>query len=160
MILALREATRREFGIEPFVIVEESWSRLDAALVPDAMYDWFETGKNWATLTEFGGIHVANIVPGYDTTRIETPGRVIDRQRGELFRAGMDAVAPRADLVLIEGFVNVDENAHLVETTTWGRLGHQPVAVVHTRPGRLLTGPSRSIAARPRWRSRRGRCRG
>ena len=82
----------------------------------------FETGKNWATLTEFGGVHVANIVPGYDTTRVETPGRVIDRQRGELFRAGMDAVAPRADLVLIEGFVNVDENAHLVETTTWGRL--------------------------------------
>jgi hypothetical protein len=34
----------------------------------------------------------------------------------------MDAVAPRADLVLVEGLVNVDENAHLVETTTWGRL--------------------------------------
>jgi hypothetical protein len=31
-------------------------------------------------------------------------------------------VAPQADLVLVEGFVNVDENAHLVETTTWGRL--------------------------------------
>ncbi|MEN3339026.1 MAG: hypothetical protein V7647_2702 [Acidobacteriota bacterium] len=122
LVQDLREATRREFQTDPFVIVEESWSRLDPALVPDAMYDWFETGKNWATLTEFGGVHVANIVPGYDTTLSETPGRVIDRQRGALFRAGMDAVAPRADLVLIEGFVNVDENAHLVETTTWGRL--------------------------------------
>jgi hypothetical protein len=122
MIDALREATRREFGTDPFVIVEESWRRLDPALVPDAMYDWFETGKNWATLTEVGGVHVANIVPGYDCSRCETPAGVIDRQRGELFRAGMDAVAPRADLVLVEGFVNVDENAHLVETTTWGRL--------------------------------------
>ena len=122
LIANLREATRREFGTDPFVIPEESWARLDPALVPEALYDWFETGKNWATLTESGGIHVANIVPGYDTTLIETPGRVIDRQRGQLFRAGMDAVAPRADLVLIEGFVNVDENAHLVETTTWGRL--------------------------------------
>jgi hypothetical protein len=122
LIADLREATRRDFGTDPFVIPEESWARLDPALVPDALYDWFETGKNWVTLTESGGIHVANIVPGYDTTLIETPGRVIDRQRGQLFRAGMDAVAPRADLVLIEGFVNVDENAHLVETTTWGRL--------------------------------------
>jgi hypothetical protein len=46
----------------------------------------------------------------------------VDRQDGAVFRAGLDAVAPRSDLVLIEGLVNVDENAHLIETTTWGRL--------------------------------------
>jgi hypothetical protein len=122
LIQNLREATRREFGTDPFVIPEESWYRLDPALVPDALYDWFEPKRNWATLVEFGGVHVANIVPGYDTSPIDVNATVLDRQRGDLFRAGMDAVAPRADLVLIEGFVNVDENAHLVETTTWGRL--------------------------------------
>ncbi|MEO8077045.1 MAG: DUF5010 domain-containing protein [Acidobacteriota bacterium] len=47
---------------------------------------------------------------------------MIERQGGNVLRAGLDAVAPGADLVLVEGFVNVDENAHLVETTTWGRL--------------------------------------
>jgi Domain of unknown function (DUF5010) len=118
----LREATKREFGTDPFVIPEESWRRLDPSLAPDALYDWFEPQRNWATLTEFGGVHVANVVPGYDTSQIDPNATVLDRQRGQLFRAGMDAVAPRADLVLIEGFVNVDENAHLVETTTWGRL--------------------------------------
>ena len=122
LVQDLREATRREFGTDPFVIPEESWRRFDPALVPDAMYDWFEPKRNWATLVEFGGVHVANIVPGYDTSKIDPNATVLDRQRGDLFRAGMDAVAPRADLVLIEGFVNVDENAHLVETTTWGRL--------------------------------------
>jgi len=122
VVADLREATRREFNTDPLVVPEESWRRLDPALVPDGLYDWFEPRRNWATLTEFGGIHVANIVPGYDTSRIDAQGTVLDRQRGQLFRAGMDAVAPRADLVLIEGFVNVDENAHLVETTTWGRL--------------------------------------
>lgn len=122
LIADLREATRREFNVDPFIIPEESWRRVDPALVPDALYDWFEPRRNWATLTEFGGVHVANIVPGYDTSRIDAQGAVLDRQRGQLFRVGMDAVAPRADLVLIEGFVNVDENAHLVETTTWGRL--------------------------------------
>ena len=30
----LREATKREFGIDPFIIPEESWRRLDPALVP------------------------------------------------------------------------------------------------------------------------------
>jgi hypothetical protein len=122
LIQDLREATRREFNIDPFVIPEESWRRFDPALVPDAEYDWFEPKRNWATLVEYGGVHVANIVPGYDTSQIDPNATVLDRQRGDLFRAGMDAVAPRADLVLIEGFVNVDENAHLVETTTWGRL--------------------------------------
>jgi hypothetical protein len=35
--------------------------------------------------------------------------------------AGLSAVAPRADLVLLEGLVNVDENAEFVETLRWGR---------------------------------------
>lgn len=118
----MRVATQRDFGADPFVIVEESWRRLDPALNPDGMYDWFEAGQNYATLTEFGGIHVGNIVPGYDCSRCDPPGPVIERQAGDLFRSGLDAIARRADLVLVEGFVNVDENAHLVETTTWGRL--------------------------------------
>ena len=121
LIDALRDATRRDFGVDPFIIVEESWSRLDSALRPDGMYDWFEARENHATLTEFGGVHVGNIVPGYDCSRCDPAGPVIERQAGAVFRSGMDAIAPRADLVLIEGFVNVDENAHFVETTTWGR---------------------------------------
>jgi hypothetical protein len=121
LIQDLREATRREFGVDPFVIPEESWRRLDPALQPDALYDWFEPQRNWATLVEFGGIHVANIVPA------TTPRRSARHQRSSIparrvVSCRHGCVAPRADLVLIEGLVNVDENAHLVETTTWGRL--------------------------------------
>jgi hypothetical protein len=47
---------------------------------------------------------------------------VIPRQDGKLFQAGLSAVAPGADLVLIDGIDNVDENAHLLETEFWGRL--------------------------------------
>ena len=49
-------------------------------------------------------------------------GPTIDRQDGELYRLGLQAVAPDSDLVLIEGLVNIDENAHIVETFRWGRL--------------------------------------
>ena len=117
----LRDATKRDFGFEPFVIVEESWRRLDPAAMPDGLYDWFAPPK-FATITEFGGIHVAQVVPGYDCSRCDPPGPVIDRENGNVFRSALNSVAPQADLVLVEGFVNVDENAHLVETTTWGRL--------------------------------------
>lgn len=117
----LHTATRRDFGFAPFVIVEESWRRLDPASMPDGLYDWFAPPE-FSTLTEFGGIHVGQVVPGYDCSRCDPAGPVIDRQNGSVFRAALDAVAPRSDLVLVEGFVNVDENAHLVETTTWGRL--------------------------------------
>jgi hypothetical protein len=121
LIDRLREATRRDFGFEPFVIVEESWRRLDPAAMPDGMYDWFAPPQ-FATLTEFAGIHVGQVVPGYDCTRCDPPGPRIERDDGSVFRAGLQAVAPRADLVLVEGLVNVDENAHVVETTSWGRL--------------------------------------
>ena len=117
----LRDATKRDFGYDPFVITENSWRDLDPSSMPDALYDWFAPPQ-FATLTEFAGVHVGMVVPGYDCSRCDPPGPVIDRQNGEIFRAGLNSIAPRADLVLVEGFVNVDENAHVVETTTWGRL--------------------------------------
>ena len=117
----LRESTKRDFGYDPFVIVEDSWRELDPSALPDAVYDWFAP-PDFATIREFRGVHVGMVVPGYDCSRCDPPGPVIERQNGEVFRAGLNAIAPRADLVLVEGFVNVDENAHIVETTTWGRL--------------------------------------
>lgn len=119
---ALREATARDFGVNPFIVVEESWRRLDPAALPDALYDWFEPDRNYGTVMSFAGVRVGHLVPGYDCSRCDPPGPVIDRQDGALYRSGLDAIAPVSDLVLIEGFVNVDENAHLVETMTWGRL--------------------------------------
>ena len=117
----LRAATERDFGVVPFVIVEESWRRLDPDARPDGLYDWFQPPE-FGTLTEFAGIHVAQVVPGFNCPQCEPPHPVIDRQDGALLRAALNAVAPRADLVLVEGLVNVDENAHVVETMAWGRL--------------------------------------
>jgi hypothetical protein len=47
---------------------------------------------------------------------------VIPRQDGRLYQAALAAAAPGADLVLIDGIDNVDENAHVLETRLWGRL--------------------------------------
>lgn len=121
LIDALRAATRRDFGVDPFVIPEESWYRLDPSVGADALYDWFDPSRTTWTSTNFGGVTVAHVVPGFNCRiTCDPPHPVVERQNGELLRAGLNAVAPRADLVLLEGLVNVDENAEFVETLTWG----------------------------------------
>ena len=122
LLAELRAATRRDFGVDPFVIPEESWRRLDPEARPDALYDWFvPEAENW-TLTSYGGVAVGHLIPGFNCPTCNPPHPVVPRENGALFRAALEAVAPRSDLILIEGLVNVDENAQLVETTTWGRL--------------------------------------
>ena len=118
---ALRAAVRRDFGVDPFVIPEESWYRLDPSSRPDALYDWFDPARqNW-TSTNFGGITIGHVIPGFNCPTCDPPPPVVPRESGQLLQAGLAAVAPRADLVLLEGLVNVDENAEFVETLTWGR---------------------------------------
>jgi hypothetical protein len=120
LIDQLRAATRRDFGVDPFVITEESWNRLDPSARPDALYDWFDPARrNW-TSTNFNGVTVGHVVPGFNCPTCDPPHPVVERENGDLLRAGLSAVAPRADLVLLEGLVNVDENAAFVETLTWG----------------------------------------
>ena len=121
LIDRLRQATKRDFGFEPFVIVEESWRRLDSAALPDGLFDWFEPAA-FATLTEFAGIHVVTWCPVYDCSRCDPPGPVILREDGSVFRPPCRRSRRKPTSSSWRGWSNVDENAHLVETTTWGRL--------------------------------------
>jgi hypothetical protein len=66
LIDALRQATRRDFGVDPFVIVEESWLRLDPATGVEGLFDWFQPGRSFATLMTWNGVRVGQVVPGYD----------------------------------------------------------------------------------------------
>jgi hypothetical protein len=123
MLEALRAATRRDFGVDPFVIPEESWYRLDPSARPDALFDWFDPARTTWTSTNFGSVTVGHVIPGFNCRACDSPHpAVVERENGERLRAGLNIVAPRADLVLLEGLVNVDENAEFVETLTWGRL--------------------------------------
>ena len=112
MIDALRAATERDFGVDPFVIIEESWMALDPAvrrrwtlrLVRAGAEVFVADGVEWSARRPRRAwirLHV-DAIP---------PGPTISRQDGLGFQAGLQAVGPGSDLVLIEGFDNVDENA-------------------------------------------------
>lgn len=121
MIAALRAAVQSDFGVDPYIIAEESWRGLDADVALDTVYDWFEPNVKPVTMTGINGVTVSNIIPGYDGSLFNPPRAVQDRQGGALYDWNMDQIASWADLVMIESIVNVEENAHLIETTTWGR---------------------------------------
>lgn len=122
LLANLRAAVRRDFGVNPFVIVEESWLRLDPATEADAAYDWFQPHLMFATVTTWNGFRVGHTIAGYDCSRCSPAGPIITRQNGAIYHAGLQAVAVDTDLVLIEALNNVDENAHLVSATPWGKL--------------------------------------
>jgi hypothetical protein len=122
VLAKLRQAVQRDFGVNPFVIVEESWLKLDPATDADAVYDWFQPQLMFATLTTWNGVRVGHTIAGYDCSRCNPPGSIITRQNGAIYQAGLQAVAADSDLVVIEALNNVDENAHLVEASAWGKL--------------------------------------
>jgi hypothetical protein len=121
-VAALRASVQRDYGVDPFVIAEESWLQLDPTTEVQGLYDWFQPHYSFATAMTWNGVRVGQVVPGYDCSRCEPKGPVLPRQGGAFYRAGLQAVAPRADLILIDGLNNVDENDHIIETTAWGRL--------------------------------------
>jgi hypothetical protein len=115
MIAALKAATLADFGFTPYVIVEKSWTELDPDASVDAAYHWFNPDFNSTeTMFTYNGVTIGHVIPGY-----QYPGRpVIDRQGGALYDSNLNVVSG-ADLVLIESINNVDENAHIIDTTTW-----------------------------------------
>jgi hypothetical protein len=88
-------------------------------------------------------------MPGYDCRGCFPAQSTIPRQDGKLYQAGLAAVGPAADLVLIEGIDNVDENAHLLETGVWGRL------YLRSRSGSPQTSPESRVTSPHPW----SRCR-
>jgi hypothetical protein len=122
LVDALRAAVNRDYAVDPFIIVEESWLQLDPTARVDAIYDWFQPHYSFATAITFNGFRVGQAVPGYDCSRCTPPGPVLPRQDGRMYQAALQAIAPSSDLVLVDGLNNVDENDEIIETTAWGRL--------------------------------------
>jgi len=120
LIDALKAATFNDFGFQPYVIVETSWTQLDGDANVDAAYRWFNPDSNTsATKTAFNGVTVGHVIPGYDAHILNPSRPIIDRADGNLYNSNLDYVSD-SNFVLIESINNVDENCHIIDTTDWG----------------------------------------
>jgi hypothetical protein len=121
LVAAIRAACMNEFGFNPYIIIEESWLAQDPDTIADATFDWFDPGSRNGTISTHNGVSVGVAIPGYDGTLFYDgrPGPA-PRNNGTTYTNAMN-IASAGGLVLIESINNVEENAHLMETTTWGR---------------------------------------
>jgi len=148
MIAGLRAATLAQYSFDPYIIVAESWTGLDSngGDVGDTWYRWFSYGTGGETNTLTGKTAQSQIgvaIPGYDGSRFMPLGsrgiwdRCLDgsghptatgaysantctQQSQTLLDYGLRNNAAFGDLVLIESIDNVEENAHMIDTSDWG----------------------------------------
>ena len=71
---------------------------------------------------DWNGVRVGHVVPGLRLQPLRAAGAGHRASGGRAVPGGARGGRAPADLVLIEGITNVDENAHLLETDLWGRL--------------------------------------
>lgn len=118
LINYLRSQCQTTFGFNPFIIVDSTWVSLDPAVgsVVDGVNNWFTppSGISWTKRTHNGasGSFTTGIcVSGFWTPG--TPTYFLDRSNGNLFKTGLSNTIPSSNVLLIEGFTDVEENAGL-----------------------------------------------
>lgn len=143
---AVKEAFRADFGVEPWLILEETWFTPEALApgeglqpleaVVDGRYHWGTAlhGPQTATLRNFS---VTSVGPGFDNRRIvgitdprfqprEEPPGGGPRSNGAFFRASLAAVPPETDLLLIETWNEWPESTGIARASHQG-LDGQPL---------------------------------
>jgi len=110
----LRARTQAAYGFDPFIIVNSTWVKFDPAVGPlvDGVDDWFDVAAGIAATRythegRSGSFTTGVAHPGF---YFRSPFMFIDRRGGETLRAGLDLTST-ADVVLLEGLSDIEENA-------------------------------------------------
>jgi hypothetical protein len=126
---AVKRAFAADFGVEPWLILESSWTTADAqagdgraraAEVADGIYRW-GSALNGLQSDELRGYRVSSVGPGFDNrgvaaaaaARVQPRDSAPDGSRGSaaFLRAGLAAIPADSDLVLIETWNEWPENS-------------------------------------------------
>lgn len=140
---AVKAAFARDFGVEPWLIVEDTWFTPEA-LAPggdrrpidraaDGRYSWGSALNGPATRT-VGDFTVSSVGPGFDNSHIagiadprrqprEDPPGGGPPADGAFLRASLAAVPPEADLLLIETWNEWPESTGVARAAYSGRDG-------------------------------------
>lgn len=108
----VKAQAQAEFGVNPFIIVDSSWLKVDptVAQVADGEHQWF-TLTNHYTLTSFNGRKFGVAAPGFNVVD-STTNMNIDPGHGQTLDSDMTGtVGAGADTTLVEGYSDWPENA-------------------------------------------------
>ncbi|MBB6733461.1 DUF5010 domain-containing protein [Cohnella zeiphila] len=111
MVEYIRQQAQEEFGIDPYLIVDQSWISEDptVASVVDGVHSWFPVpgGK---TVTSFNGNNYGVVAPSFRFV-VGSTNMEIDPNHGQTFKDSLADVVPRSRVTLVEGFSDWEENA-------------------------------------------------
>ncbi|MFC5532597.1 DUF5010 domain-containing protein [Cohnella yongneupensis] len=119
MVEYIRQRAQAEFGVNPYLIVDQSWLSEDptVASVVDGVHGWFPV-PGGRTVTTFGGNNFGVAVPSFRFV-VGSTNMNIDPNHGQTLIDNLNATVPNSLVTLVEGFTDWEENA-----ATWrGREG-------------------------------------
>lgn len=137
---AVKRAFAADFGVEPWLILEETWLSADgsvtglpsAAGVADGVYRW-GSALNGMQSVELRGFRVSSVGPGFDNSGVATGSdarqqsrhRAPDGSTGDaaFLRAGLAAIPADSDLILIETWNEWPENTAIAPAAYRGADG-------------------------------------
>lgn len=143
---AVKRAFARDFGVEPWLVLEETWFRPEALTPPgehlavdqaaDGRYNW-GTALNGPSTSELRGFTVSSVGPGFDNSRItgivdprqqsrHTPPGGGSQADGAFLRASLATVPADAELVLVETWNEWPETTGIARAEHLGARG-QPL---------------------------------
>jgi len=119
MVEYVRQQAQAEFGVNPYLIVDQSWISEDptVASVVDGVDSWFPV-PGGRTVNAFNGKNFGVAVPSFRFV-VGSTNMDIDPNHGQTFKDNLAATVPNSLVTLVEGFTDWEENA-----ATWrGRTG-------------------------------------
>lgn len=140
---AVKRAFARDFGVEPWLILEDTWfgpeamapgeGRLSAEQASDGRYSW-GTALNGLSTRTVRGYSVSSVGPGFDNRRITgiADPRLQERDLapdgssgdGAFLRASLAAVPPDTDLLLVETWNEWPESTGIARAAYLGADGN------------------------------------
>ena len=112
----VREKCMQEFGMDPVLVIDQDWLKRDHELatsgVVDGVNDWFNMEVPY-TVRTFNDMTIGIGVPGFLVNDLSGGKMFLDARQGKLMKEALRyCIGQRkSDLVLLEGFTDVLENA-------------------------------------------------
>lgn len=112
----IRADFQAEFGSDPFFVVDRSFYDRDRTVyypVTDAINNWFVMNNPY-TVRAHNGVTVGVAIPGFSINDKQGNKMFVDADHGNLLDEALEAlVRAGSQMILIEGFTDVRENAAL-----------------------------------------------